>query len=79
MNRTQQTALAAGAFAIGSALLARGLRAARAMGFGGRSVVITGGSRGLGLAVSRQLAAEGARLTLAARDANELERARREL
>jgi short-subunit dehydrogenase len=39
-------------------------------------VVITGGSRGLGLALAQRLAAEGARLTLIARDAHELERAR---
>ncbi len=34
----------------------------------GRSVVITGGSRGLGLAMAEGFAAEGARLTLFARD-----------
>jgi NAD(P)-dependent dehydrogenase (short-subunit alcohol dehydrogenase family) len=43
------------------------------------AVLVVGGSRGLGLLVARQLAAEGARLTLAARDAGELERARDEL
>jgi NAD(P)-dependent dehydrogenase (short-subunit alcohol dehydrogenase family) len=43
--------------------------------FGGKSVVITGGSRGLGLVLARQLAAEGARLTLIARDESELRRA----
>ena len=37
--------------------------------------VITGGSRGLGLVLARQLAAEGARITLIARDENELRRA----
>ena len=42
-------------------------------------MLITGGSRGLGLLVARQLADQGARLTLAARDRNELERAREEL
>lgn len=40
-----------------------------------QSVVITGGSRGLGLALAKQLASEGARLTLIARDLGELERA----
>lgn len=44
--------------------------------FRGQSVVITGGSRGLGLALAHELAAEGARLTLLARDAAELARAR---
>ena len=39
-------------------------------------VLITGGSRGLGLLMARQLAADGARLTICARDQAELERAR---
>lgn len=45
------------------------------MSFEGRSVVITGGSRGLGLELARCFAAEGARLTLLARSEEELERA----
>jgi NAD(P)-dependent dehydrogenase (short-subunit alcohol dehydrogenase family) len=79
MTKHQQTALAAGALALGGALLATGLRQSRRLDFRGRSVLITGGSRGLGLVVARELAAEGARLTLAARDKAELERARKEL
>ena len=68
----------------GLALIAAGLTTAIAVGakrirraynFSGKSVVITGGSRGLGLVLARQLAAEGARLTLIARDDNELGRA----
>jgi NAD(P)-dependent dehydrogenase (short-subunit alcohol dehydrogenase family) len=47
--------------------------------FTGRSVVITGGSRGLGLALARELAHEGAHLTLLARDGAALERARVDL
>lgn len=43
--------------------------------FRGQSVVITGGSRGLGLALAKKFAAEGARLSLMARDLAELERA----
>lgn len=39
----------------------------------GASVVITGGSRGLGLELARAFAAEGARLTLLARDEDELD------
>ncbi len=69
----------AGAAAVGVALAARSLRAARAIDFRGRSVLITGGSRGLGLLIARQLGPQGARLTLAARDASELERARADL
>lgn len=79
MTKAQRTVFAAGAVALGSAIIARGRRATRRIDFRGRSVVITGGSRGLGLLVARQLAEEGARLTLAARDRDELERARAEL
>src|SRR5437868_4263164 len=79
MTHTQQTALAAGALTIGAALLARGMRTGRAIEFSGRSVLITGGSRGLGLLLARQFGAEGARVTLAARDTAELERARQDL
>lgn len=45
----------------------------------GKTVVITGGSRGLGLALAREYAAEGAGLVLCARDEQELERARQML
>lgn len=42
-------------------------------------MIITGGSRGLGLELARRFAEEGARLTLLARDKEELDRARQEL
>ncbi|MGB3618275.1 MAG: SDR family oxidoreductase [Catalinimonas sp.] len=42
-------------------------------------VLITGGSRGLGLVMARQLTDEGAKLALVARNEEELERAKREL
>jgi NAD(P)-dependent dehydrogenase (short-subunit alcohol dehydrogenase family) len=45
----------------------------------GKSVLITGGSRGLGLALGREFAARGAHLTLMARDALELDRAAADL
>lgn len=44
--------------------------------FRGRVVVITGGSRGLGMVLARQFAAEGAKLALLARDPATLARAR---
>ena len=47
---------------------ARILRERRGIDFGGRVVVITGGSRGLGLVMARKLAARGAKLVLLARD-----------
>ena len=44
-------------------------------GFRGRVVVVTGGSRGLGLVMARQLVRAGARVALLARDEEDLERA----
>ncbi|MDO1447557.1 SDR family oxidoreductase [Rhodocytophaga aerolata] len=46
--------------------------------FSDKTVLITGASRGLGLVLARQLAAEGAKLAICARDVDELETARRE-
>jgi short-subunit dehydrogenase len=54
-------------------------RRRRALDFAGRTVVITGGSRGLGLEMARLFAAENARLVLLARDKTELDRAAKEL
>jgi NAD(P)-dependent dehydrogenase (short-subunit alcohol dehydrogenase family) len=79
MTKTQETVLAASALTIGAALLTRGLRASRRMDFDGCSALITGGSRGLGLLVARELGRQGARLTIAARDEAELQRARQDL
>ncbi|MEH1939482.1 MAG: SDR family NAD(P)-dependent oxidoreductase [Nostoc sp.] len=45
----------------------------------GKTVLITGGSRGLGLVMARQLIQAGARLAICARDPQELERSRIEL
>jgi short-subunit dehydrogenase len=45
----------------------------------GKTVLLTGGSRGLGLVMARQLVQQGARLAICARDRAELERARLEL
>lgn len=68
------TSLALAAGALGVALASR-YRAR--YNFEHRVVVITGGSRGLGLVLARELAARGASLGLMARDAIELARARR--
>lgn len=65
--------------AAGTALVAMARRKNRRIDYHGKSVVISGGSRGLGLELARQLAAEGARLTLLARNGEELARAEREL
>src|ERR1044071_7379516 len=44
-----------------------------------KTVLITGGSRGLGLVMAREFAHEGSRLVLCARDEQELENARADL
>lgn len=59
----------------GLALVAAKLLPKSRRSFGGKTAVITGGSRGLGLAIARELAKDGAHLELLARDAEELERA----
>lgn len=69
------TGLACVAAGLVTAIAVRAKRIQRAYTFSGKSVVVTGGSRGLGLVLARQLAAEGARITLIARDENELQRA----
>jgi NAD(P)-dependent dehydrogenase (short-subunit alcohol dehydrogenase family) len=78
---TAQQKFLLGAVAGAAAMVAgsRIARTRRAIDFGGRNVVITGGSRGLGLVLARRFAAEGARLCLMARDLPELQRARDEL
>ena len=59
-----------------------GLRAALGIdlfSFRDKVVLVTGGSRGLGLAMARRLAREGAKLVLIARDEEELARAKEDL
>lgn len=51
----------------------------RRAGLRDKVVLITGGSRGLGLLLAREFAAAGARLVICSRDDEELERARQEL
>lgn len=64
---------------VGAGTALRRLRSREAIDFSGKSVVITGGSRGLGLVMARQLAAEGANLTLLARNPDELKRAEQDV
>lgn len=75
MNKTLLT-LGGVAGAIG---LSRLVREKHRISFRGRTVVISGGSRGLGLVLARRFADEGARLVLLARTADDLDRARDEL
>jgi short-subunit dehydrogenase len=65
---------------LGACCAARALlRSARSIDLRGRVALVSGSSRGLGLILARQLADEGMRLVLCARDADELERAWLEL
>ncbi len=74
-NKLLLTALSAGAF-----FAARSLwRQVNTYSFRDRVVLITGGSRGLGLLIARELAREGARLAICARDEDELQKAQTEL
>lgn len=70
--------LLGGGVALSVWALAREAAAAR-FSFAGKTVLITGGSRGLGLVMARQLAREKARLVLLARDREELARAEAQL
>jgi short-subunit dehydrogenase len=62
--------------AVGVSLLAaRRVRKRTGYKLFGKTVLITGGSRGLGLALARKMGAQGARLIICGRDAGSLERA----
>ena len=79
MRKLKKAALLLAGASIGVAAGGRVVRQRNKISFAERVVVITGGSRGLGLVMARLLAAEGARLALIARDEAELERAAAEL
>lgn len=49
------------------------------LGLSGRKALVTGGTRGIGLAIARALAAEGAQVAVAARTPADVERVAREL
>lgn len=75
-HRSRRLLLAAGALA-GLALVARFAR--RPFDLKGKVVLITGGSRGLGLLLAREVARRGARVAICGRDQQTLERARQDL
>jgi len=71
------TGLAIAGTAVGAALIAKALlRGSRRYHVRDKSVLITGGSRGLGLVLAREFAKRGARVAVCARSAAELERAK---
>ncbi|WP_437752769.1 SDR family NAD(P)-dependent oxidoreductase [Sorangium sp. So ce1389] len=68
------------AAALGAAALARtAFRALRRLDLRGRVVVITGGSRGLGLLLAEEFGRHGARVAITGRDAGALDRAEQRL
>src|SRR5579871_4828482 len=80
MSKGKKQALWWAAAGVGALLAGRALlRRARYLDLRGKTVLVTGGSRGLGLILARQLAAEGAQVAICARDPDELERARADL
>ena len=79
-NRRMTAAQCALLSLVGGAIVLRhAWRARRAIDLSEKTVVIVGGSRGLGLVIARELASGGAHLVLVARNAEELERARIDL
>src|SRR4051812_32829625 len=79
LTRTEKLITLTAACIATASALARANRARRRIDFDGRVVVITGGSRGLGLLLARHVSAQGAKVALLARDEDELTRARVEL
>ena len=74
MTRADKTLLAMAAGGLGLWLLARA-RPRAEYSFANKVVLVTGGSRGLGLVLGRALTREGAQVAILARDERELERA----
>lgn len=77
MTRREKAALAIAA-GTGALLLARP-RTRRPYSLAGRTVLVTGGSRGLGLALAREAARQGARVAICGRSPYTLERAQASL
>src|SRR3954454_18695408 len=67
------------AFGAGLALGQAAVARMGGMNFEGKVVLITGGSRGLGLVLAREFARRGAKVAVCARDEVELTRARMDL
>jgi NAD(P)-dependent dehydrogenase (short-subunit alcohol dehydrogenase family) len=80
MNKSADNLLLLAAAGAGAYLAYRAWKGwARHYDLRGRTVLITGASRGLGLVLAREALAEGARLAICSRNAEDLDRARDEL
>jgi NAD(P)-dependent dehydrogenase (short-subunit alcohol dehydrogenase family) len=79
MTRRDPYLIPAAALLGAAALAVRWLNTAKRYSFRGKSVLITGGARGLGLILARMLAAEGARLAIVGRTSDALRDAALEL
>ncbi len=80
MNEKNQNGLLLAAAGVGAFVAGRAvLRRWREYDLRGQTVLITGGSRGLGLVMAREFAREGARVAICARNNAELEQARADL
>lgn len=76
-NITRTISLSALGVLAGSALLYRALKPR--FDYTDKVVLVTGGSRGLGLVLARELAGRGAKIAICARDRDELQRAKEDL
>jgi NAD(P)-dependent dehydrogenase (short-subunit alcohol dehydrogenase family) len=80
MRRDLSNWLLLGGFGLGALWATQQLRRSRRwFDFAGKSVIVTGGSRGLGLVLARQLVAAGARVAICARTEDDLRVATDEL
>jgi NAD(P)-dependent dehydrogenase (short-subunit alcohol dehydrogenase family) len=79
MDWNSRRAIQATAALLAAIALRKAVRQSRRMEFDGKVVLITGGSRGLGLELAREFLKEGARVAICSRDEDELRRADEEL
>jgi NAD(P)-dependent dehydrogenase (short-subunit alcohol dehydrogenase family) len=79
MERRRRTGMAVAAAGAVSLVGYRLLRMLLAEDLAGEVVLVTGGSRGLGLQLAREFGRRGCKIVICARDTYELERARRDL
>jgi NAD(P)-dependent dehydrogenase (short-subunit alcohol dehydrogenase family) len=80
MSNTTDRRLSSSAWLLALAAgMAAGARRRPSLTWRNQVVLVTGGSRGLGLALAREMGSRGARIAICARDADTLGRARRDL